>query len=287
METMRGLMKTQQEVMTSTIEIAGQGNQPWYAGAIEEGLNKVRMIGAAMAERNAPQPAQQQQMQQMQAQQQAQARARLQQRRHSSSCRLLLSAPTPLRLLLQRADASPHASPASPTPGLEGRAQHTGGRPEGTTYNRKPIFILRMAARWRTKSCRSTAGSGARDVAARRGRTKAPGWRRPTRCGSGPARQRQREEAARPPCRGGTSSRGTPARGAPASSRASPPPANGQGYTLAELRELDPDQIRMVVNPLEDIVLFGAFLQAIADLSARVAKGMPTEEAPSEWVNGL
>ena len=68
METMRGLMKTQQEVMTSMIEIAGQGQQPWYAGALQEGLNKVGTIGTAMMERNAQVAAQQEQQQRMQAQ---------------------------------------------------------------------------------------------------------------------------------------------------------------------------------------------------------------------------
>ena len=141
METMRGLMKTQQEVMTSMIEIAGQGQQPWYAGALQEGLNKVGTIGTAMMERNAQVAAQQEQQQRMQAQMAA-ARARA-----AAVAPIVTAAPPPAAPQLRPAGparaVAPTPPPPSPTPGLAGRAQHTGGRPEGTTYDKKrDLFIL-------------------------------------------------------------------------------------------------------------------------------------------------
>ena len=281
METMRGLMKTQQEVMTSMIEIAGQGNQPWYAGAIQEGLNKVGMIGTAMAEQNA-QKQQLAEMQRVQAVQQAQARARA-----VAAAQVIVppppsAAPTPLRSVPAaggRIAATP--PPPSPTPGLAGRAQHTGGRPEGTTYNqKKDIFILadgREVANavvqeygWGPVLAMSPHDEGAPKFPA--GAAPQAAAPAPHVNGSG-KKPRGRRAAAQPPVEV------LQPEVLPPASELPPPPANGQGYTIAELRELEPDRIRLVVNPLEDIVLFGPLLPAITDLRARVAKGMPAEKA--------
>ena len=113
METMRGLMKTQQEVMTSMIEIAGQGNQPWYAGAIQEGLNKVGMIGSAMAERNA--------------QQQADLQRQRQRCRPSSRRRLALARRPPRRWSWPPPSAAP--TPLRPTPAAAGGSRRRLPRP--------------------------------------------------------------------------------------------------------------------------------------------------------------
>jgi hypothetical protein len=285
METMRGLMKTQQEVMTSMIEIAGQGNQPWYAGAIQEGLNKVGMIGSAMAERNAQQQQQQTEIARLQAQQQVQMRARAAAMAAPIMTPPPSAAPTPLRPVPAaggRISATPPPPPVAP--GLEGRAQHTGGRPEGTTYNKKrDLFILadgREVANaivqehgWGPVLAMSPHDDGAPKFP--------PGTTPP----AAPA-------AVMPPHVNGSGKKTRGRRAAPVptvevlqpevlSPEVTPPapPANGQGYTIAELRDLDPDQIRLVVNPLEDVVLFGPLLPAIVDLRARVARGMPADKA--------
>lgn len=280
METMRGLMKTQQEVMTSMIEIAGSGNQPWYAGAIQEGLNKVGMIGSAMAERNAQAQADQQRQQQLQTQQLAQARARA-----AAAAQVIIppapsAAPTPLRSVPAaggRIAATP--PPPSPTPGLAGRAQHTGGRPEGTTYVKsKGIFILADGREvteaavqehgWGPVLAMSPHDEGAPKFPAGAAPAAAPVTTHVNGTGKKP---RGRRAAPAPVVE--VVEVLPPAVEPPA------PPANGQGYTLAELREMEPDQIRLVVNPLEDMVLFGPLLPAIVDLRGRVAKGMPAEKA--------
>ena len=278
METMRGLMKTQQEVMTSIIEIAGQGNQPWYAGAIQEGLNKVGMIGSAMAERNAQQQADLQRQQQMQAQQAAQARARA-----AAAAQMVVAppsaAPTPLRSVPApggRIAATP--APPSPTPGLAGRAQHTGGRPEGTTYVKsRDLFILadgREVANaivqehgWGPVLAMSPHDEGAPKLPA----GAAPVAVAPPPHTNGAGKKPRGRRAAAPVVE---VVEVLPPPVAPPA-----PPANGQGYTIAELRDLEPDQIRLVVNPLDDLVLFGPLLPSIVDLRGRVAKGMPAEKA--------
>jgi hypothetical protein len=281
METMRGLMKTQQEVMTSMIEIAGQGNQPWYAGAIQEGLNKVGMIGTAMAEQNA-QKQQLAEMQRVQAQQQAQARARA-----AAAAQVIVTpppsaAPTPLRSVPTGGRIAATPAPPSVTPGLDGRAQHTGGRPEGTSFDKKrDVFIL---ADGREVSNAIVSANGWGPVLAMSPHDEhAPKFP----AGAAPA------VAAAPHVNGsGKKPRGRRAVvvAAPAVEVLEPevmpiaaeppaPPANGQGYTILELREMEADQIRLVVNPLPDAALFGPLLPAIADLRAKVDRGMLADKA--------
>lgn len=64
-EGSREMMATQREFYREMIDAAGQGGAPWYAGAIQAGLDKVGLIGAAMAESRA-QAQQQPQVQQVQ-----------------------------------------------------------------------------------------------------------------------------------------------------------------------------------------------------------------------------
>jgi hypothetical protein len=282
METMRGLMKTQQEVMTSMIEIAGQGNQPWYAGAIQEGLNKVGMIGTAMAEQNAQKQAQQAEMQRLQAQQQAQ------QARMRAAAQVIVTpppsaAPTPLRPVpAPSGRIAPTPPPPSPTPGLAGRAQHTGGRPEGTTYiQKRDVFIL---ADGREVANAVVQEHGWGPVLAMapydEGAPKLPAGTAPAAAAPAPhvngsrKKPRGRRAAAPAPVVEVVEAEVLPPAAAPP-----PPPANGQGYTLEELRDMEPDQIRLVVNPMEDPFLFGPLLPAIVDLRGRVAKGMTPDKA--------
>ena len=42
---------------------------------------------------------------------------------------------------------------------------------------------------------------------------------------------------------------------------------------------MEPDQIRQVVSPMDDLFLFGALMPSIVDLRGRAAKGMPAEKA--------
>lgn len=281
METMRGLMKTQQEVMTSMIEIAGQGQQPWYAGALQEGLNKVGTIGTAMMERNAQVAAQQEQQQQRLQAQMAAARARA-----AAAAPIVTPAPPPAAPQLRPAGparaVAPTPPPPSPTPGLAGRAQHTGGRPEGTTYDKKrDLFILadgREVANsvvqengWGPVLAMSPHDEGAPKLPAGAAPTIVPAAAPPTHV-NGSGKKPRGRRAAPPPAP-------APLQPDEVIPPAPPPPANGQGYTLDELREMEPDQIRQVVSPMDDLFLFGALMPSIVDLRGRVAKGMPAQKA--------
>jgi len=271
METMRGLMSTQKDVFTQMIDMAGSGNQPWYAGAIQEGLNKVGMIGTAMAERNA----------QQQALEQENARLRAAVTRRQAATIVTPPPPAgPPQLRSVPAGPAPVVAPTppppSPTPGLPGRAQHTGGRPEGTAYDKKrEVFILAdgrevaesvvQAKGWTDVLAMPPYEPGAPALPAGRA---APAAVAPHVNGSG-KKPRSRKAAAAAPA----------APEVPAGPAAPAPPANGEGYTIKELRAMEPEQIRVVVNPLSDEMLFGLLLPSIADLREHVAKGLPAEKA--------
>ena len=169
--------------------------------------------------------------------------------------------------------------PPSPTPGLAGRAQHTGGRPEGTTYNQKKDLFILADGREVANAIVQEHGWG--PVLAMsphdEGAPKFPAGTAPVAAAvpaphvNGTGKKPRGRRAAAPVVE--------VVEVIPPAADAPPPPANGQGYTLAELREMEPDQIRLVVNPMDDLFLFGPLLPAIVDLRGRVAKGMPAEKA--------
>lgn len=287
MDTMRGLMATQKDVFGQLIDMAGSGNQPWYAGAIQEGLNKVGMIGTAMAERNATMQAQQEEITRLRA---AGARRPV--------VPIVTPPPAAAGPQLRSVPAGPAAvvaptpPPPSPTPGLAGRAQHTGGRPEGTAYDKKrEVFILAdgrevaeavvQAMGWTDVLNMPPYEPGAPALPTGRtapaapaalaapAPTTAPAAAAPHVNGSGKkSRSRRGAAAAAPPAPEVTTGLATPA-----------PPANGVGYTIKELRAMEPDQIRLVVNGAADNDLFGLLMPSIADLRDHVAKGLPADKA--------
>lgn len=268
METMKGLMDTQKEVMTSMIDLAGTGNQPWYAGAIQEGLNKVGMIGTALAER---------------AQQQQQQAPIVQQRRVVPAPQPQVAQPAVAGQIPQ----APRAVVTSPPvgPALAGRAAHTGDRPGGTVYLKdKDEFVLSDGRHVANTVVQSMGWAGVLAMPQYEpGAPAFPAGQAPPIGLVPPVAAPHTNGAMKPKKKRGGAVAVAPA-AAPVIvpevvSTALPPPANGSGYSLAELRDFEPDQIRIATNPYDDATLFGALASSITDLRVRVSKGMPAEKA--------
>ncbi len=221
MESARDALNIQKEAVTYLRESVGQSDQPWYAGVLQQGLEKIGTVGAALAERSAAQ-AQQQAMQPVMQQPQVRRVSQVQQ-------------------------------PGMPTQmnGVSGAQQiapPTNQRPEGAVLD-EPAGI------WRLRDGRTISHA---DV-------QTNGWAvalgRPP--GTAPAPEVLTGELITPlaapppatvtPINGKKGKKGKKGKN-------ETPPADPQGYTLAEMRDMSPDDIRQVTDLWDDAKLFGPLL---------------------------
>jgi len=232
MESARDALNIQKEAVTYLRESVGQSDQPWYAGAIQQGLEKIGAVGAALAERSAAQ-AQQQAMQPVMQPQVRRAPQMVQQQ------------PAPGQM-----NGVSTAQIAPPT----------NQRPEGAVLD-EPAGV------WRLRDGRTISHADVQTNGWAVALGRPPGTVPATAATSAP-------EVV-------TGELITPPPAAPAFVEQAPnvtpinskkgkkggkkgkndaPPADPQGYTLAEMRDMSPDDIRQVTDLWDDAKLFGPLL---------------------------
>jgi len=277
LEGMKGLMEMQTGVYNQLLEVSGSSGQPWYAGVLQEGVGKIGLIGQALMERNQQPPP----PQYMPPQQRI-----VQGRPGQPPMRVVPGQPMPQQV----------AAPAAPV--------GTGTRPPDADYDPvKEEFVFPDG--WRVPQ----------DAVQKQGWVAVLKKRPPPNVVAAPAPAVPANgvngaaapiaTAAPPPIapvvpdavipppsakpgKGAKKKRGAAAAPPPepeAESGALPPPANGKGYSLEELREFDTDQILELIRPLDDTALFGAMLQYVNDLRVRAANGLPHAKA-AEFILG-
>lgn len=288
-ESMKDAMSVQKEVFGQLLDVAGQGSQPWYAGAIQEGIGKMGAVAQALMERNQQQAAQAaQQAQQVQQQQR-------QMRMPPAAARPVAPAQAPIAGTIQ-----PSPRPAAVGPVIPGRAVDTGGRPEGTTFDGKAgEFVLADGRRvkqdfvqqegWGKVLSMPPYEPGAPTLPA--GQAPAPAPASPVQLVPPPAPP----EPEAPPAPAATV-RGKKQPKPPGRARAvAPPPpppveepddvvgplmppANGHSYTLAEMRAMDSEHVHEVGLLFPDEQFFGVTWSKVLELRAGVAQGMTPDQ---------
>lgn len=266
---MKNLLEMQTGVFTNLLELQGTGNQPWYAGVIQEGVGKIGLLGQALMEKNA---LAQQQPQYMPPQRIVQGRPGQQ----------------PQRVPGQPMAPQVGAPTAPPVP------IGTGTRPVDAEFDPETEEFV-FPDGWRVKQV-DVQQKGWVAVLKRRpqaaaaaplnGTNSAPVATAPLPTVIVPDAVVPPAPVAMKPAKSAKKKRGAPAAAPPpAPVSALPPPANGQGYSLEELRAMEPDQVAEVVNPLDDTMLFGGLLPYVTDMRVRVASGLPPAKT-AEFVLG-
>jgi len=267
LDGMKGLMDMQTSVFSNLLDVAGQGSQPWYAGVLQEGVGKIGLLGQALMERN----------------QQA-----AQQPQYVPPQRVVQGRPMPMQPGM-RPMPSVQQVPAPVGP------ISTGTRPPDAEYDQTTEEFV-FPDGWRVKQAivqqhgwvavlkrRPPPGAPVATPVAMptNGTTAAPVAGTPPPVTVAP-------DAVIPPAakpaKGSKKKRAATPAPEP-ESEAPPPPANGQGYTLEEMRAMDPDQLAGIVAPLDDNMLFGALLPYVTDLRVRAAKGLAPAKA-AEFILG-
>jgi hypothetical protein len=276
LEGMKGLMDTSTTFYQQMLEVAGQGSQPWYAGVLQEGVGKIGLLGQAILEKN----------------QQA-----AQQPQYMPPQRVVQGRPMPQQPMQPGMRPMPMPQQVAAPPG----PINTGTRPPDAEYDQLAEEFV-FPDGWRVKQAivqqhgwaavlkRRPMTPAAAPIAAppapTNGTTAAPVSAPPPVVVAPPAPAPVAAAPAAKRKSGGKKKRGRAAAApAPDPEPALPPPANGQGYSLEELREMDPDQVAEVVNPLDDQMLFGALLPYVNDLRVRAAKGLTVAKA-AEFILG-
>lgn len=270
LDGMKGLMDMQTSVFSNLLEVSGQGSQPWYAGVLQEGVGKIGLLGQAILERN----------------QQA-----AQQPQYVPPQRIVQGRPVP---------GQPMARPMPGQPVPQQVAAPTNLRPPDAEYDQVNEEFF-FPDGWRVKQV-IVQQHGWAAVLKRRppvGAT-APVPAPPATNGATapvpvastvPPPVAVVPDAVIPPVPVAkpTKAKSKKRRGAtaeePVAAAPLPQPANGVGYALEELREMEPEQVEQAVATLDDTVLFGAMLGYVNDLRARASNGLPPVKA-AEFILG-
>lgn len=274
MEAMKGAMDMQSQVYSQLLDVAGSGNQPWWAGVVQEGVGKIGLIGQALAERNQQQQQAMAQMPQRRVVPMAPSQPGQQPVRMASGA---AAAPLPAAAPIAQAPVAMRPAEAEYDAETEEFVFHDGWRvPQSVVQRDGWVAVLKrrrvpapapMAADTAARAHTNGAVHEAPVVVA------APVAPPP------PAATRSRK-----------SKRGR--RGAAAAAAAVEPDAveapslEQQVSTLAGLREVEPEDALEAVAPLTDDMLFGALMPYVLDLRAKVASGRLPEEKAAEFVLG-
>lgn len=272
LEGMKGLMEMQTGVYNQLLEVSGSGNQPWYAGVLQEGVGKIGLLGQAILERNQQQA---QQPQYVPPQRIVQGRPVQQQ----PGMRPMPGQPVPQQV------AAPAPPPNTRPPDAEyDPATEEFVFPDGWRVNQALVqqtgwvAVLKRrpqpnaAAPAAPAPVNGTNGATATPVAAAPPMVVVPDAILPPAPAAKPtkANKKKRRTAATPE---------------PEPESALTPPANGKGYSTEEIRAMDPEQIEEVVNALDDAMLFGGMLTYVVDLRKRAASGLSVAKA-AEFILG-
>jgi hypothetical protein len=271
-DSMKDAMSVQKEVFSALLDVAGQGSQPWYANAIQEGIGKMGAVAQALMERN-----------QREAAAATQPRQPVQQMRMPPAAR---PAQVPVAGTIQ-----PTARPAPIGPVIPGRAVDTGGRPEGTMFDDKTAeFVLADGRRvkqdfvakegWGKVLSMPPFAPGAPAVPAGQPPAAAPPVQlvppAPTAAPAPAATVRGKKKPPQPRARAAAPPPPPP----PAAEEPDevlgplPPPANGVNYTLDEMRGLAPEHMYEVASLFPDEQFFGATMSEVVKLRIGVQNGL-------------
>jgi hypothetical protein len=276
MEAMKGAMDMQSQVYSQLLDVAGQGNQPWWAGVVQEGVGKIGLIGQALAERN------QQQQQQQQAMQLPQRRA-----------------PQPMPMAPQAGQPAARMAPgptaAAPLPPAPSGPAPVASRPADADYdNETDEFVFPDG--WRVSAADVQRVGWAAVLRKRRapapvqatnGITVTPPIPAPSTNGvvhEIPIEAVDPVVVAVPSAKPRKAKRARKARHEAMPTEAAPPVQ--QVSTLEGLRETAPKDALEAIEPLDDQMLFGALMPYVTDLRAKVSSGRLPEEKAAEFVLG-
>lgn len=266
--TTKEMMGAQKEMYQNLLQIAGDSNQPAWVGLASEAMQKIGVIGQALAERNANAQPQYQPPPPRQVQRHAPAR-------HQT---VQVQQPVPQQ---QVPIAVPRQQVAAATRAREGYVD-TGGRPEGTIFDPKTeefiladgmrikqsvvekdgwVVAIKEAIRQRGMQqgqVQSTAIHAEPAPAAMNGAAPAVnGAAGPANVAPAPANKRKKKAA--------PASEPEPAPAAEVVPQMAPP-ADPSGYTLEEMRSAHPDAVLQAISAFDDPTLFGELWQYVQQL---------------------
>lgn len=270
LEGMKGLMEMQTGVYNQLLDVAGQSGQPAWVGLASDAMQKIGAIGQALAERNQQQVAQPQYTPPPPRPMQRQTRQQTVQVQQGPA-----QGQMPVAIPRQQVPAANAARPGY---------VDTGGRPEGTTFDPKTEeFILADGMRIKQSVVEKEGWVVAVKEAIRaRGMQQGQqvqeaavhadglnGAAPAVNGAAGPSnvtplpvnKSRKKKGAAAPPPPPEEQEEEAPA-------AAMPPPANGQGYTVAEIRDADSELLFDMLKAFDDATLFGDLWQFVPQLRA-------------------
>jgi len=253
MESMKGVMDMQAQVYSQLLDVAGQGNQPWWANVVQEGVGKIGLIGQALMEQR------QQQAQQPQ---------------------VMMPAPQARRIAPaqpMRPTGAPIPQPAAPV-GMApvSAAPQLAGRPADAAYDQeKDEFVFPDG--WRVPAAQVQRDGWPATIKRRHLPAPAP---------------MPIDAAAVNGATSGAPVSVVPPAAAPAPKKRSrkkngpDKDAATQASTFEGLRGMDPEACYDTLKPLDDQMLFGALLPYVQDLRDKVAAGKLPEEKAAEFILG-
>lgn len=269
----RSAMEVQKSTYEQLLDVAGQGNQPAWLTAVDTIMQRVGPIGEMLANRAREQAA-------------APVQAQVVQPR-----------PMPQPQAQQPRNVSPHARPvqqpqARPVAGSTAapqRAVNTGERPDGAVFDDKTDeFVLpsgfRIARAIVADRGWNYALSAEAQAAARLNGAPASG---PMNGASAGPTLRVVEEPEVIPPPAAAAPVAAPKKGGRKKKEKTPelPEPQGAGYTIEQLREMDPEVLLESFKPIQDDWLFGGPLLAeVEKLRARVAAGTVKPEEVASYV---
>jgi hypothetical protein len=246
-DVMKGAISTQQDVFTRMLDIAGQGERPAWVDIATQAMDKIGMVGQALAERADRQAQQQQQVQYVAPRPVPQQQPRP----------VVPATATPIPRVIQQPTA---AQPAIVS-------NETGQRPAGTKIDvQTNEFVL---ADGRRIPVAVVQEHGWKHALTEYVAPQAPVQPQPAAMGGAPAANGQNGVVHAVPAPAAPAKRKRGKKAAAEPEAPPPPAATVRGLSAKELADRDPDEIREAVAPYTDEIMFGSLLQYVQQLRAQ------------------